>query len=72
MIKNNSNTPILQWGLENLSTPSNKMPVKIATGENNGFKRAINFIFIFYSGCNFLVYCLPIFLIKIATGEINE
>ena len=30
-----SKTPELQWGLA-LNTPINKMPVKIATGENNG------------------------------------
>ena len=29
-----SKTPELQWGLA-LNTPINKMPVKIATGENN-------------------------------------
>ena len=33
MIKNNS-IPTISWGgLDNLSTPSNKMPVKIATGD---------------------------------------
>lgn len=29
-----SKTPSLQWGLE-LNTPINKMPVKIAIGDNN-------------------------------------
>lgn len=30
MIKNNSNTPVLQWGLESLGTPINKMGVKVS------------------------------------------
>lgn len=30
MIKNNTNTPILQWGLESLSTPTNKMGVTVS------------------------------------------